>query len=106
MGVSYDAMTYVGIEVNGWQEDAEQWLIDHGVLQTGQLEEEFGGDIQYAFHIGFPLQVQCRCYLTGEDYFIGFEVSPSDYKRFDGLLAKFKEITGVEGEVLTFEQIN
>lgn len=106
MGVSYDSMTYIGVCVEGDRRDAEQWLIENGLLQVGELEKEYGGDIQSMFDFGFPLQVQCRCYLTGEDYFIGFEVSPSEYKQFDSLLAEFKEITGVDGYVLTFEQIN
>lgn len=106
MGVSYDAMTYIGIEVEGCKDDAEQWLIENGLLQVGELEKDYGGEIQAMSSLGFPLDVQCRCYLTGEDYFIGFEVNPSEYKLFDGLLTQFKDITGVDGEVLQFEQVN
>lgn len=35
---------------------------------------------------------------------MGFEVSPSDYKQFDKLLAEFKEHTGEDGDVHAFQQ--
>lgn len=106
MGIEYRAMTYVGIYAGESQEDAEQYLIDKGLLAEGELDEKYGDDIQYMHKMGFPLQVQCECYLTGEGWYIGFETHPSNYKDFDGLITKFKEITGDEAEVLSFEQVS
>jgi hypothetical protein len=106
MGVSYDAMTYIGVYAGDSQDDAEQYLIAKGLLKAGELEAVYDGDIQYMFSMGFPLNVQCENYLTGEGYYIGFDVCPSSYKDFDGLIAKFKELTGDDAEVLTFEQVN
>lgn len=79
MGVECTAMTYVGVYTN----DPEAYLVDKGVLKEGELEEKYGGDIGY--------------------YYVGFEVSPSDYKSFEGLIAKFKELTGDEADVNSFE---
>lgn len=104
MGVEYDSMTYVGVYAGDTQDDAEQYLIAKGLLKAGELQAVYGDDIQYMFRMGFPLQVQCENYWTGVGYYIGFETHASSYKDFDGLITKFKELTGDEAEVLTFEQ--
>lgn len=101
MGVKCSAMTYVGKYV----EDGEAYLIERGILKEGQAELEFGRDFNYAFTKGWiPLCVQeVSCY-SDEGAYVGFEVSPSDYKNFDPLIAKFKEITGDDATVESFEQ--
>lgn len=106
MSYSYDSMTYVGVYAGDTDDDAEQYLIAKGLLKAGELESVYGGDIQYMFRMGFPLQVQCENYLTGGGYYIGFETDPSSYKDFDGLIAKFKQLTGDDAEVITFTQVN
>lgn len=106
MGVSYDSMTYVGVYAGDSKVDAEDYLIQKGLLKEGELESKYGDDIQYMSQMGFPLDVQCENYLTGEGYYISFETHASNYKDFDGLVAKFKELTGDDAEVITFEQVN
>lgn len=106
MGASYDAMTYVGIYAGDSQDDAEQYLIAKGLLKPGELSAVYGDDIQYMHNLGFPLNVQCENYWSGVGYYIGFETHASSYKDFDGLIAKFKELTGDDAEVLTFEQVS
>ena len=106
MGVEYDAMTYVGVYAGDSRDDAEQYLIAKGLLKAGELEGFYGGDIQYMYQMGFPLNVQCENYWSGRGYYIGFETHASSYKDFDGLIANFKELTGDEAEVLTFEQVS
>lgn len=101
MGVECSAMTYVGV----YAEDAEKYLIEKGILAEDQLDEEFEGDFEYAMEqLNCPLEVQAVSYYSNQGYYVGFEVSPSDYKLFDGLIAKFKEITGDDGDVESFEQ--
>lgn len=98
MGVECTAMTYVGV----YTDDPEQYLIDKGVLEEGELEEKYGGDIGYMPDC--PLEVQAVSYYSDEGSYVGFEVSPSDYKRFDALIEKFKEITGDDSvDVHSFE---
>lgn len=106
MGASYDAMTYVGIYAGDTRNDAENYLIHRGLLDIGELESKYGNDIQYMSQMGFPLDVQCENYWSGVGYYIGFETHASSYKDFDGLIAKFKELTGDDAEVLTFEQVS
>ena len=106
MGISYDAMTYVGVYAGDTKDDAENYLVHRGLLEIGELESKYDGDIQYMSQMGFPLDVQCENYMTGEGYYIGFETHASSYKDFDGLIAKFKELTGDTAEVITFEQVN
>ena len=98
MGVECSAMTYVGV----YTEDAEAYLIEKGVLKEGELGEKYGGDIGYMPDC--PLEVQAVSYYSDQGAYVGFEVQPSNYKDFDGLIAKFKEITGDDAEVVTFEQ--
>jgi len=98
MGVDVSAMTYIGKYVD----DAEQYFIDKGLLQEGELEEKYYGDI--GDMEGFPLEAQAISYYSDQGYYVGFEVYPSSYKDFDGLIAKFKEITGDDAEVCSFEQ--
>lgn len=97
MGVECTAMTYVGI----YTDDAEAYLVEKGVLKEGELEEKYGGDIGYMPDC--PLEVQAVSYYSNQGYYVGYEVNPSDYKLFDGLIAKFKEITGDEADVESFE---
>lgn len=97
MGVECTAMTYVGV----YTDDAEAYLVEKGVLKEGELEEKYGGDIGYMPDC--PLEVQAVSCYSDQGYYVGFEVSPSDYKLFDGLIAKFKEITGDEADVESFE---
>lgn len=106
MSVDYDSMTYVGVYAGDSKEDAESYLINCGLLKEGELEDKYGDDIQYMFRMGFPLQVQCENYFTGEGYYIGFETFASSYKDFDGLITKFKELTGDDAEVITFTQVS
>jgi hypothetical protein len=90
-------MTYVGV----YTDDPEAYLVEKGVLKEGELEEKYGGDIGYMPDC--PLEVQAVSYYSDQGYYVGFEVSPSDYKSFEGLIAKFKEITGDEADVESFE---
>lgn len=106
MGVEYNSMTYVGVYAGEDASDAEQYLIDKGLLQIGELDDKYNGDIQYMYNLGFPLKVQCENYMTGEGWYIGFETHPSSYKDFDGLISKFKEITCDDAEVITFTRIS
>ena len=97
MGVECTAMTYVGV----YTYDAETYLVEKGVLKEDELEEKYGGDIGYMPEC--LLEVQAVSYYTDAGYYVGFEVSPSSYKDFDGLIAKFKEITGDDADVESFE---
>lgn len=97
MGVECTAMTYVGV----YTDDPEAYLIEKGVLKEGELEEKYSGDIGYMPDC--PLEVQKVSYYSDQGYYVGFEVSPSDYKSFEGLIAKFKEITGDDADVESFE---
>lgn len=98
MGVDVSSMTYIG----KWVENAEDYFIDKGLLKEGELEGKYGGDLGYME--GFPLEAQAVSYYSDQGYYVGYNVHPSDYKDFDGLIAKFKEITGDEAEVETFSQ--
>lgn len=98
MGVDVSAMTYIGV----WVEDPEAYLVEKGVLKEGELEDKYGGDIGYMPEC--PLEVQAVSYYSDQGSYVGFEVSPSDYKNFDSLIAKFKELTGDDAEVCSFEQ--
>lgn len=100
MGVSYDAMTYIGVEIDGDQADAEQWLKDNTNFTDGEIEACIEGCSDR------KLEVQCHNYYSGQGYSIGYEVCVSDYKNFDTILAEFKLVTGVDGEVIQFEQVN
>lgn len=101
MGVECTAMTYVGV----YTDDAEAYLVYKGILKEGQLEDEFGEDFEYAMQqLNCPLQVQDVSYYSDQGSYVGFETYPSSYKDFDGLIAKFKEITGDDAQVETFEQ--
>lgn len=106
MGVEYRDMTYIGVYAGESRQDAEKYLIAKGLLVEGELEEKYDDDIQAMYDQGFPLKVQCQCYYSGNGYFIGFETHPSSYKDFDGLLSLFKNITGDDGEVLSFTQVH
>ena len=97
MGVECTAMTYVGV----YTDDPEAYLVEKGVLKEGELEEKYGGDIGYMPDC--PLEVQAVSYYSDQGYYVGFEVSSSDYKSFEGLIAKFKEITGDDADVESFE---
>lgn len=97
MGVECTAMTYVG----KWVEDAETYLVGKGVLQEGELEDKYGGDIGYMPQC--ELEVQAVSYYSNKGYYVGFKVSPSDYKEFDHLIARFKELTGDDCDVESFE---
>ena len=100
MGVDVTVMTYIGIHV----EDAEAYLIEKGILKEGQAEEEFDGDLKYAYESGkIPLDVQEVSYYSDEGQYVGFEVSPSDHRDLIFLITKFKEITGDDAEVCSFE---
>lgn len=101
MGVDVSTMTYVGV----FADDAEAYLIEKGFLKEDQLHEEFDGDFEYALEqINCPLEVQAISYYSDQGYYVGFETYPSNYKDFDGLIAKFKEITGDDAEVHSFGQ--
>jgi hypothetical protein len=100
MGVEVSAYTYIGV----YADDAEQYLIEKGLLKEDEYDEKYGSDCGYMYEQGFPLQIQAVSYYSNEGYYVGFEVEPSNYKDFDGLIAKFKEITGDDAEVVTFEQ--
>lgn len=101
MGVDVTAMTYVGKYV----EDGETYLIEKGILKEGQAEEEFDGDLKHAYDQGLiPLCVQEVSYYSDEGAYVGFEVWPSEYKDFDSLISKFKEITGDDAGVESFSQ--
>jgi hypothetical protein len=106
MGVSYDSMTYVGVYAGDSKTDAENYLVHRGLLEIGELDSKYGGDIQAMSDCGFPLNVQCENYYSGRGWYIGFETHASSYKDFDGLIAKFFELTGDDAEVITFEQVN
>ena len=98
MGVEVSPMIYIG----KWVEDAEQYLIEKGLLQEGELEDKYGGDIGWMPDC--PLEVQGVSYYSNEGYYVGFEVQISDYAEYPNILAKFKELTGEDGEVHHFSQ--
>lgn len=101
MGVDVSSMTYVGV----YADDAEAYLVEKGILQDGDLDNKYDGDFEYAMQeINCGLQVQAVSYYSDQGYYVGFETHPSSYKDFDGLIAKFKEITGDDAEVESFEQ--
>ena len=99
MGVCVDAMMYVGKYVD----DPEAYLIQIGLLKEGQLTEDYDSDLGAMHDFGFPLQVQLVSYYSHQGAYVGFEVSPADYKQFDELIEKFGEITGDSAEVCQFE---
>lgn len=98
MGVDVSPMIYIG----KWVEDAEQYLIDKGLLQEGDLEDKYDGDIGYMPDC--PLEVQVVSYYSDEGYYVGFQVNINDYLKYPALLEKFKELTGEDGEVCHFSQ--
>lgn len=98
MGVDVTSMTYIGV----YTDDPEAYLIEKGALKEGELDDKYGGDIGYMPDC--PLEVQAISYYSDQGYYVGFETSPSNYKDFDRLIAKFKEITGEDAEVHSFEQ--
>jgi hypothetical protein len=101
MGVDVSSMTYVGV----YADDAEAYLVKKGILQDGDLDDKYDGDFEYAMQeVSCPLQVQAVSYYSAQGYYVGFETHPFSYKDFDGLIAKFKEITGDDAEVESFEQ--
>jgi hypothetical protein len=51
-----------------------------------------------------PLEVQGVSYYSNEGSYVGFEVSIRDFEKYPSLLAKFKELTGEDGEVCQFSQ--
>lgn len=106
MGVCRDSMIYVGVHAGDTKKDAENFLIKAGLLKDGELESEYDGDIQAMFDRGFPLNVQCENYYSGEGYYVGFEVYAGDYKEFDALSEEFEKLTGVKAEVISFTQVN
>lgn len=103
MGVECSAYTYIGVYVNS-TDDVEPYLIDKGLLKEGELDEKYGGDKGGMHDMGFPLSVQSVSYYSDQGAYIGFDVEPSNYKDFDGLIAEFKRLTGDDAEVETFEQ--
>lgn len=103
MGVECSAYTYIGVYVSS-DDDVEPYLIEKGLLKEGELDDKYGGDKGGMYDQGFPLNVQSVSYYSDEGAYIGFDVDPSDYKTFDGLLAAFKQLTGEDGDVVTFEQ--
>lgn len=99
MGVVCTAMTYVGKYVD----DAEQYLLEKGLVTKEQIMVA-DGDTEYLMGISkCALSVQTVSYYSDEGYYVGFEVDPSDYKTFDALIEKFKEITGDDADVESFE---
>ena len=98
MGVDVSPMIYIG----KWVEDAEAYLIEKGLLQEGELEDKYGGDIGYMHDC--PLQAQAVSYYSDEGYYVGFDVNLSSFNKFDEYLKQFKELTGDEGEVCQFSQ--
>lgn len=96
MGVEVTAYTYIGIYV----EDAEQYLVEKGLLKEGELEEEHYGDFECA---DLPLNIRSVSAYSNEGYYVGFEVHPTQYKKFDNLIQQFKEITGDNPVIETFE---
>lgn len=99
MGVCASAITYVGI----YTDNAEQYLINLGLLKEDQLDEEFDGDWEYALQqLGINLEVKEVSMYSDEGQYVGYEVSPTDYKLFDSLMEKFKNITGDVAEVHSF----
>lgn len=103
---SCDSMTYIGVYAGDGKDDAEEYLIAKGLLKVGELESAYGGDIQAMYDCGFPLNVQCANYFSGRGWYVGFEVSVSEYRDFDRYLSEFKRLTGDDGEVVSFEQWN
>lgn len=97
MGIDVSAYTYVG----KWVENAEEYLVEKGILKEGEFEEKYFGD-WYETEGALPLQVQNVSCYSDQGYYVGYEVSPSDYKLFDDLKEKFKRITGDEAEVECF----
>ncbi len=96
MGVECTAYTYIGLYVK----DAEEYLVCKGLLKEGELEEEHYGDFECA---DLPLDVRPVSGYTNEGYYVGFEVHPAEYKKFDNLIHQFKEITGDTPVIETFE---
>lgn len=98
MGVDVSPMIYIG----KWVEDAEAYLIEKGLLQEGELEDKYGGDLGCL--LDCPLQGQAVSYYSDKGYYVGFEVNLSSFNKFDEYLKKFKELTGEDAEVCQFSQ--
>ena len=82
MGIDVRRMIYIG----KWVEDAEQYLIEKGLLKEGELEDKYDGDIGYMPDC--PLEVQGVSYYADEGYYVGFQVNINDYLKYPGLLEK------------------
>lgn len=104
MGVECSSCTYVGIYAGDSKDDVEEYLIAKGLLKVGELDSAYGGDIGDMYDQGFPLSVKCANLYTGEGWYLGFETDVSEYRLFDDLLTEFKNLTGEDGDVITFER--
>lgn len=98
MGVDVSPMIYIG----RWVENAEQYLVEKGLLEEGELEDKYHGDIGWMPDC--PLEAQKVSYYSDEGYYVGFSVCISEYEKYPSLLEKFKELTGEDGEVCHFSQ--
>lgn len=100
MGLECNAMIYIGVEVEGYRADAKQWIKENTTFTDEEIEDSLEDSSDR------NLEVQCENYYSGKNYFIGFEVSASDYKIYDQLMTKFEMLTGVNAEILMFSQIS
>lgn len=98
MGVDVTPTIYVG----KWVENAEDYLVEKGILKEGELEEKYDGDLGWMPDC--PLEAQAVSYYSDEGYYVGFDVNLGDYSKFDEYKQKFKELTGEDAEVCLFSQ--
>jgi hypothetical protein len=99
MGVECTAYLCIGT----YAEDAEQYLIEHGLLQVGELEDKYGGDIELVDH----LEVKPASRYSDSGYYVGFFVYKGEVKDFATEVVAsaniFKALTGEEATVNLFE---
>ena len=102
MGIQYDAMTYVGEYFDTELEVAEMF-VEQGVITLAVDQDIESLDSDWLKHLS-GLDIQCENYLTGEGYYVGFEAG--DWKGYQKLLDEYKRVTGRDGEVHDFVQVN
>jgi hypothetical protein len=101
MGIEHSPYTYVGV----YTDCVGTWLVEQGKLKNyDEYVDEYDEDYDFAIQEIYGLDATCVNLLTGEGFYIGFEAY--DWREYQNLLNRFKEITGVEGDVHDFVKVH
>lgn len=102
MGAQYDSMTYAGEYFDDVQQIAEM-LVEQGVIEID--DDDNCADIDSdTLRVLSGLEIQCENYWSGEGFYVGFE--SCDWTNYQNLLDEYKRITGRDGEIHDFVQVN